>query len=89
MRSSSREESPKARPTWETLETWVPGKVQEFVQELLEVEVTEMLGQRHERRAGVTRRSGIATGTGRRGAWRCRRGRSCCAARGYAGWTSF
>jgi putative transposase len=66
MGRSSRAESPKTRPTWETLETWVRGKVQEFVQELLEVEVTELLGrQRHERRAGVDAPVGYRNGYGK------------------------
>jgi len=66
MRSSSREESPKTRPTWETLETWVRGKVQDFVQEVLEVEVTELLGrQRHERRAGIAAPVGYRNGYGK------------------------
>jgi len=67
MGRDSRAESPKPRPTWETLETWVRGKVQEFVQELLEVEVTELLGrQRHERRAGVDAPVGYRNGYGKR-----------------------
>jgi transposase-like protein len=48
------------------LETWVRGKVQEFVQELLEVEVTELLGrQRHERRAGIDAPVGYRNGYGK------------------------
>jgi transposase-like protein len=48
------------------LETWVRGKVQEFVQELLEVEVTELLGrQRHERRAGIDAAGGYRNGYGK------------------------
>jgi transposase-like protein len=44
----------------------VRGKVQEFVQELLEVEVTELLGrQRHERRAGVDAPVGYRNGYGK------------------------
>jgi putative transposase len=66
MERSSRAEHPKTRPTWETLEAWVRGKVQEFVQELLEVEVTELLGrQRHERRAGVDAPIGYRNGYGK------------------------
>ena len=66
MTRSSREECPKTRPTWETLETWVRGRVQEFVQELLEVEVTELLGrQRHERRTGVDAPVGYRNGYGK------------------------
>jgi transposase-like protein len=48
------------------LETWVRGQVQEFVQELLEVEVTELLGrQRHERRAGIDAPVGYRNGYGK------------------------
>ena len=66
MPRSSREERPKTRPTWETLETWVRGQVQEFVQELLEVEVTELLGRhRHERRAGIDAPVGYRNGYGK------------------------
>jgi transposase-like protein len=44
----------------------VRAKVQEFVQELLEVEVTELLGrQRHERRAGIDAPVGYRNGYGK------------------------
>jgi putative transposase len=36
--------------TWEHLEEWVRGKVQEFIQTLLEEEVTELLGRRKSER---------------------------------------
>lgn len=66
MRRSSRTKRPKASPTWETLETWVRGQVQEFVQELLEAEVTELLGrQRHERRTGIDAPVGYRNGYGK------------------------
>ena len=66
MRRRSREERPRTRPTWETLEGWVREKVQEFVQDLLEVEVTELLGrQRHERRAGIDAPVGYRNGYGK------------------------
>jgi putative transposase len=66
MARSSRAERPKTSPTWETLETWVRGKVQEFVQELLEVEVTELLGRRrHERRIGIDAPVGYRNGHGK------------------------
>jgi transposase-like protein len=56
----------KTRPTWETLETWVRGKVQEFIQDVLEAEVTEVLGrQRHERRADVDAPVGYRNGYGK------------------------
>ena len=48
------------------MESWVREKVQEFVQELLEVEVTELLGrQRHERRAGIDAPVGYRNGYGK------------------------
>lgn len=41
-------------PVWDTLETFARGKVQEFIQQLLEDEVTELLGrEKSERRAAV------------------------------------
>jgi transposase-like protein len=40
-----------ARPHWEALEEWVRGNVQQYIQRLLEDEVTEFLGcQKSERR---------------------------------------
>ena len=39
--------------TWETLEELVRGKVQGFIQELLEEEVTELLGRGKSERRGV------------------------------------
>ena len=40
--------------TWETLEGYVRSKVQEWIQELLEAEVTELLGRdKSERRAAA------------------------------------
>ncbi len=39
---------------WENLEEWARGKVQEFIQSILEEEVTDLLGrQKSERRQGV------------------------------------
>src|SRR5262245_65976362 len=61
MGRSSRDGSPNTRPTWETLEAWVRGKVQEFVQAVLEEEVTEALG-----RPRYARRDGIDTSVGHR-----------------------
>jgi transposase-like protein len=43
-----------SRIVWDDLEEWVRGKVQEFIQSLLEEEVTELLGrQKSERRQAV------------------------------------
>src|SRR5262245_8873252 len=66
MRRSSRAETLAARPTWETLEAWVRAKVQEFVQDMLEEEVTDVLGRRrHQRRAGVDTPVGYRNGSGK------------------------
>ena len=66
MESSSRGERPSTRPTWETLESWVRGQVQAFVQDVLEDEVTELLSRgRHERRAGVDAAPGYRNGHGK------------------------
>jgi putative transposase len=55
-----------ARPQWTALEGWVRGKVQEFVQELLEAEVTELLGrQKSERMGAVDGSSGYRNGHGK------------------------
>jgi putative transposase len=46
-------------PAWDTLEAFARGKVQEFIQQLLEDEVTELLGrEKSERRAAVDAPSG-------------------------------
>src|SRR5262245_6453328 len=66
MERSSGEGCPSTRPTWETLEAWVRVKVREFVQAVLEEEVTEALGrQRYERRAGIDAPVGHRNGYGR------------------------
>jgi transposase-like protein len=46
--------SQPSRVVWDNLEEWVRGKVQEFIQSLLEEEVTELLGrQKSERREAI------------------------------------
>jgi transposase-like protein len=53
-------------PVWDTLETFARGKVQEFIQQLLEDEVTELLGrEKSERRAEVDAPSGSRNGHGK------------------------
>jgi transposase-like protein len=53
-------------PTWETLEVWARVKVQEFVQAVLEEEVTALLGRRKsERRAEVDAPAGYRNGYGK------------------------
>ena len=55
-----------SRPAWDTLETFARGKVQEFVQQLLEDEVTELLGrEKSERRAAVDEPIGSRNGHGK------------------------
>ena len=51
--------------TWETLEEYVRGRVQRLVQELLEEEVTELLGRgKSERRAAGDAAAGYRNGHG-------------------------
>jgi len=62
----SSEGRPQLRPTWETLEAWARGRIQEFVQELLEETVPELLGRpRHERRGGIDAPVGYRNGYGK------------------------
>lgn len=54
------------RVTWETLEACVRAKAQEFIQDLLEEEVTELLGRgKSERRAVVDAAAGYRNGHGK------------------------
>jgi len=56
-----------SRVTWEDLEEWVREKVQEFLQGVLEEEVTEFLGRRKsERRRAVDGSPGYRNGYGKR-----------------------
>jgi len=51
------------KPQWEELEGWVRVQIQEFIQELLEQEVTELLGRaRYQRRAPVDGAQGSRNG---------------------------
>jgi len=53
-------------PIWESLEGLVRGKAQEFIQQILEEEVTELLGrQKSERRAAVDAPAGYRNGYGK------------------------
>ena len=57
----------ESRPTWETLERYARGKVQELLQALLEEEVTELLGRKKsERREAVDAAVGYRNGYGKR-----------------------
>ena len=63
--------------TWETLESFVRVKVQAFVQDLLEEEVTELLGRgKSVRREAVDASPATATGTASRAGSRCGAARS-------------
>ena len=56
----------ESRVCWENLESWVRHRVQSLIQELLEEEVTELLGRcRHQRRAAVDSRPGYRNGHGK------------------------
>jgi transposase-like protein len=58
--------APASRVTWETLEPFARQGVQQFLQKLLEEEVTELLRRgRCERRAGVDGESGYRNGYGK------------------------
>lgn len=66
MRKETTEPRATSRPAWADLEHWVRGKVQEFVQGMLEEEVTEFLGRRRsERRPVVDGRTGYRNGYGK------------------------
>jgi putative transposase len=55
-----------SRVTWETVEAFARQRVQEFVQQVLEEEVTELLGRRKsERRAAVDAPAGYRNGYGK------------------------
>lgn len=66
MVKQSIEGAGKSIPTWETLEEFVRGRVQEFIQDLLEEEVAELLGRRkHKRRDPVDAAAGYRNGYGK------------------------
>jgi len=70
-RRSRREAKKGGRPDWATLEEFARLRIQSWLQELLEEEITELLGRRKSKRqAAVDAVGGIATGTGRCGGWR-------------------
>lgn len=58
--------SSTSMPVWETLEPWVRQRVQEFVQSILEEEVTDLLGRKpHERKSDVDLQPGYRNGYGK------------------------
>ena len=55
-----------SRPMWETLEGMVREKAQEFIQQIMEEEVTELLGrEKSERRSRVDAAAGYRNGYGK------------------------
>ena len=55
-----------SRPMWETLEGMVREKAQEFIQQIMEEEVTELLGrEKSERKAAVDAAPGYRNGYGK------------------------
>ncbi len=59
-------EGASSRPMWELLEGMVREKAQEFIQRILEEEVTELLGrEKSERRAGIDTPEGYRNGYGK------------------------
>ena len=66
MQQCSTEQDRAQAVTWDVLEEFVRGKVQGFIQELLEEEVTELLGRgKSERRAPVDSSQGYRNGHGK------------------------
>lgn len=65
MSNETTKEMPQSRPGWADLEEWVRTRVQQFIQEILEEEVTEFLGRgKSERRGAVDSRAGYRNGYG-------------------------
>ena len=59
-------ESESSTPTWECLEALVREKAQEFIQQIMEEEVTELLGrEKSERRSTVDSAEGYRNGYGK------------------------
>ena len=66
MKEHSRKTEKKSKVIWETLEEFVRERVQGFIQEVLEEEVTELLGrEKSERKAAVDAQSGYRNGHGK------------------------
>lgn len=66
MRKQSTEAHVRSSATWDTLEEWLRGRIQQAVQELLEEEVTEFLGRlKSERRKAVDGAPGYRNGYGK------------------------
>lgn len=66
MKEQSTTKTGESSPTWETLEVWIRGHVQQFIQHVLEEEVTELLGrQKSVRRVGLDGSTGYRNGHGK------------------------
>lgn len=66
MEKRTTKDQDPSRVTWDQLEGWIRGKVQELVQTILEEEVTELLGRsRSERRQQVDSLPGYRNGYGK------------------------
>lgn len=66
MPNDTRSRTVATIPTWESLETFARTKIQQFIQSLLEEEVTELLGRaRCERRPAVDAPAGYRNGYGK------------------------
>lgn len=66
MKKSNTDHSEAARVCWENLDEWVRARVQGYLQDLLEEEVTELLGRtRSQRRAAVDAPPGYRNGYGK------------------------
>jgi putative transposase len=64
--NNTTEQLPESSPQWAHLEAWVRVKVQGFIQDILEEEVTEFLGRgKSERREVVDGRPGYRNGYGK------------------------
>jgi hypothetical protein len=70
-RRPRREEATGARPEWATLEEFARLRIQGWLQDPLEEEITELLGRRKsERRAAVDAEAGYRNEMGSGGGWR-------------------
>ena len=66
MKKQSATRATESRPTGETLEDWVRGRVQAFIQRLLEDELTDFVGlEKSQRRAAVDAPAGYRNGHGK------------------------
>lgn len=66
MKKQSTTKTAESSLTWETLEAWIRGHVQQFIQHVLEEEVTDLLGrQKSVRRRGGNGPTGYRNGYGK------------------------